>query len=66
MGIITKSELRQNYCRTEDKLQHFTLDNYCSTFSEAYECRQSDPALSADGETNLPPKASSLKDNSVS
>lgn len=25
MGIITKSELRQNYCITEDKLQHFTL-----------------------------------------
>lgn len=25
MGIITKSELRQNYCITEDKLRHFTL-----------------------------------------
>lgn len=25
MGIITKSELRQNYCITEDKLQHLTL-----------------------------------------
>ena len=25
MGIITKSELRQNYRITEDKLRHFTL-----------------------------------------
>lgn len=25
MGIIAKSELRQNYCITEDKLRHFTL-----------------------------------------
>lgn len=25
MGIIAKSELRQNYCITQDKLQHFTL-----------------------------------------
>ncbi len=25
MCIITKSELRQNYCITEDKLQHFTV-----------------------------------------
>lgn len=25
MGIITKSEVRQNYCITEDKLQRFTL-----------------------------------------
>lgn len=25
MGIITISELRQNYCVTEDKLQHFPL-----------------------------------------
>lgn len=39
MGIITKSEVRQNYCIRQ--LWHLT-DNYCHTFLEANRRRQSD------------------------
>lgn len=44
MGIITKSELRQNYCITGDKLRRFTLTITAAPLSEAYVRRRSDRA----------------------
>ncbi len=56
IDIITKSELRQNYCITEDKLWHLTLTITVAPFTGLWvQTRQSDcdPVLSADGKSHF-------------
>ena len=53
MGIIAKSELRQNYCITEDKLQHFTLTITVAPFQRLMSVDKDKVSVCADGESRF-------------